>query len=205
MRIFITGTDTNIGKTTVSSWLCLHSGYDYFKPIQTGSIEGRDSEIVEMTTNSKTYPEAYIYPQPVSPHFAAQYQNETIDISTILIPHSNNLIIEGAGGVLVPINKNVLIIDLIKLFATPVILVVSTKLGTINHSLLTIEALRSRNIPILGIIVNGKENIATNETIEFYGKVPILGQLPLLDLVNKETLQNIPLSASLRKIFEVNS
>lgn len=106
--IFITGTGTNIGKTLVSSWLCLHSRYAYFKPIQTGLGEGRDRDTVQQLSEALIYPEAYVYDSPVSPHYAAELENQTIDISSIQLPTHERLIVEGAGGVLVPISHNVL-------------------------------------------------------------------------------------------------
>jgi dethiobiotin synthetase len=201
MKIFITGTDTNIGKTIVSSWLCLHTGYDYFKPIQTGIIEGSDSETVKNLSGSKIHKEAYVFKEPVSPHLAAHLENRSIDSRNIKLPIGDNLIVEGAGGLLVPINKEDLMIDLIKQFAIPVVLVASSRVGTINHTLLSLEALRIRNIEILGIIVNGEINQSNCESIEFYGKAKVLAQLPRLDEISKSKLQSIPLTQELREVL----
>lgn len=114
MRVFITGTDTNIGKTLISSWLCLHTNHTYFKPIQTGSLDETDSKIVSSISKCKTYKEIYLYKHPLSPHLAAYLENEIIDIKKINLPDSEKLIVEGAGGVLVPLNKNDYMIDLIE-------------------------------------------------------------------------------------------
>lgn len=201
MQIFITGTDTNVGKTVVSSWLCLQAGYDYFKPIQTGLNEGRDSVLVSEYSGAYIYTESYCYQAPISPHLAASAEHETIDIQRIQLPPSKNLIIEGAGGVLVPINSNTLMIDLIQQFNVPVILVVASRLGMINHALLSLEALRSRRIPVLGVIVTGEVNDASNRTIEDYGHTSILAQLPLLSHVNKASLSHVPLGSRLSSII----
>jgi dethiobiotin synthetase len=203
MQVFITGTDTNIGKTLVASWLCLHTGYDYFKPIQTGSCEGIDSQTVFLLSGSKIFPEAYVYHEPVSPHLAAKLENQVIDIKNIKLPNSSYLIVEGAGGVLVPINENTLMIDLIKHFNIPVMLVVSARLGTINHTLLSLEALRKRDIDILGVTMIG-DNLHACEAIEFYGKCKVLAQVPTLPEITKEHLKKLPLGITLKEIFEVS-
>ncbi|MGL9725286.1 MAG: dethiobiotin synthase [Wolbachia sp.] len=196
MKIFITGTDTDIGKTTISSWLCLHTGYSYFKPIQTGGILGTDSYQVSNLTNANVYKENFVYKEPLSPHLAAY---DSIDIN---LPKAHNLIIEGAGGVLVPINKTILMVDLIKKLAIPTILVARSTLGTINHTLLSLEALRARNIPILGVILNGLPNQDNLEAIEFYGKTQVLASVPKLQQVDREHLMQTPLSNRLKAILK---
>ncbi|MGL9719189.1 MAG: dethiobiotin synthase, partial [Wolbachia sp.] len=191
---------TNVGKTTISSWLCLHTGYSYFKPIQTGSIFGTDSHQISSLTNTNVYKESFIYKEPLSPHLAASLENGSIDINKINLPKAHNLIIEGAGGVLVPINKTTLMVDLIKKLAISTILVVRSTLGTINHTLLSLEALRARNIPILGVILNGLPNQDNLEAIEFYGKVRVLSSVPKLQQVDREYLMQTPLSNRLKTL-----
>ncbi|WP_341790639.1 dethiobiotin synthase [Rickettsia endosymbiont of Polydrusus tereticollis] len=203
MQVFITGTNTNIGKTLISSWLCLHTGYEYFKPIQTGGYGHTDSWTISHLTGNKIHKEVYIYQEPLSPHLAAMFENEEIDISKIKLPKTKDLIVEGAGGLLVPINRNYLMIDLIKLFSIPVILVASSELGTINHTLLSLEALRSKDIEILGCIVSGKLNQYNCDAIEYYGATKILIQFPYLPEINKEILSKIPLTQNLKQIFRV--
>ena len=203
MRIFITGTNTNIGKTLVCSWLCLHTGYAYFKPIQTGTTEGTDSNLVPKLAGARVYKEAYLYKAPLSPHLAAAMVDEEIDITKIILPAAKNLIIEGAGGLLVPINKKYFIIDLIAQFSIPVILVASMELGTINHTLLSLEALKARNIKILGVICSGKLNQDNVNAIEFYGNTKVLAHLPFQDCINKDRLRRIPLTANLQQIFGI--
>lgn len=199
MQIFVTGTDTDVGKTIISSWLCLHTGYSYFKPIQTGSILGTDSHQVSNLTNANVYKENFVYKRPLSPHLAASLE---INIDRVSLPKTHNLIIEGAGGVLVPINKTTLMVDLIKKLATPTILVARSTLGTINHTLLSLEALRARNIPILGVILNGLPSQDNLEAIEFYGRVRVLASVPKLQQVDREHLMQTPLSNRLKAILE---
>ncbi len=201
MRVFVTGTDTNIGKTVICSWLCLHSGSDYFKPIQTGGCEETDSQTLFALTGNITHKENYLLQAPLSPHLAAKLENKTIDITQITLPSSKRLIVEGAGGLLVPIDENHLMIDLIQLLSIPVILVASARLGTINHTLLSLEALKSRGIETLGVIMNGVKNQDNCDAIEFYGATPILAQIPFLATVDKKSLEKIAFSKSLENLF----
>jgi dethiobiotin synthetase len=203
MQVFIAGTDTNIGKTLISSWLCLHTGYAYFKPIQTGMSEGNDSSLVSTLAGATIYPEKYLYKAPLSPHLAAKLENKNIDINNIKLPEAQNLIVEGAGGLLVPLTQDYLMIDLIKLLAIPVILVASSRLGTINHTLLSLEALRLRDISILGVIVSGKTNQSNCDAIEFYGNIKIIAQIPFLSQFTRNTLSQIPLSQDLMQILGI--
>jgi len=201
MRIFITGTNTNIGKTLVSSWLCAHSDYSYFKPIQTGNIEGNDSATVRELAECFVYKEAYSFKEPLSPHLASSLENTTIDINNITLPSVDNLIIEGAGGVLVPLNKEFKIIDLIEKLKLPTIIVASSALGTINHTLLTLEVLRAREIAVLGVIMSGELNEANKEAIELYGNTKVLACLPFLTSITKDILKEIPLTKELKEIL----
>jgi len=203
MKIFITGTDTDVGKTIVSSWLCLHSGYAYFKPIQTGATLGRDSYRVKQLTDTHVYKEAFLFKAPLSPHLAASMESKQMDINKIQLPKVDHLIIEGAGGVLVPINENMLMVDLIKQFAIPVILVARSTLGTINHTLLTLEALRARNIPVLGIILNGPYHQDNLQTIESYGRTHVLASIPKIAHITQKYLMDIPFSSPLQTIFKL--
>lgn len=203
-RFFITGTDTNVGKTLVSAWFCLNTGYGYFKPIQTGYIEGTDSYFVSKIVESKIYKESYLFKEPISPHLAACHENIVIDITKIRLPKTQYLFVEGAGGLLVPINDRYCMIDLIKQLNIPAILVCHSKLGAINHTLLSLEALRYRSINVCGIIISGEKNQEICDTIEHYGQVEILGHLPFLKKINRETLKKITLSNKLKKIFELH-
>jgi dethiobiotin synthetase len=203
MQVFISGTDTNVGKTLISSWIALHTGFSYFKPIQTGVIEGTDTEVVQGLSLVTTYPETYRYQAPLSPHLAAARENELIQIDKIQLPQKESLIVEGAGGLLVPINDRYLMIDLIKRLNIPVILVARTSLGTINHTLLSLEILRSRQIPILGVIMNGEQNSENSAAISAYGDTCILAEFPRLAQVNQDSLRTINFPDCLRKILQV--
>jgi dethiobiotin synthetase len=206
MRIFVTGTDTNVGKTIISSWLCLHTGYAYCKPIQTGYVNGTDSDTIKQLTSSQVYQESFLYQAPLSPHLAASLENSEININHINIPNNNNIIIEGAGGIFVPINKHLFMIDLIKQINAPVILVARSTLGTINHTLLSLEALRSKNIPILGVILNKTSNQYFQDNlkaIEWYGKTTVLAHIPKLTAINKSSLLKIAFSTQLKTIFDM--
>ena len=203
MKIFITGTDTNVGKTLISSWIALHTGFSYFKPIQTGTRDGSDSLEVQKLCKANIHPEVYAYKEPLSPHLAANLENDMIDIEKIVLPPSRNLIIEGAGGVLVPINDTHLMIDLIKKLGAPVILVARTTLGTINHTLLSLEALRSQNIPVLGVIMNGEKKTQNSNSTELYGRTSVLAEFPKLDSVSMNTLKSVALPQKLKQILEV--
>lgn len=201
MKVFISGTDTNIGKTLISSWLCLHLKFEYFKPIQTGALIDSDSQTVSFLSGAKTYQESYLFREPVSPHIAAKLENQEIDFEKISVPQSNNLIIEGSGGLLVPLNKRYFIIDLIEYFSVPVLLVSHSRLGTINHTLLSIEALRQRRIPLLGIIMIGEENPNNKCSIECYGNTQVVMEMPLLTSVNKESLTKISVPTHLKRLL----
>ena len=166
----------------------LHSGYDYFKPIQTWIEYGTDSLSVKPYCKGIIHKEAYCYNMPLSPHLAAHFANSEIDIDKIDIPDVENLLIEGAGGVLVPINDKFLMVDLIKKIGAPAIIVSRAGLGTINHTLLTIEALRYRDCSMAGVILNNvvdtKQCDDNARAIEHYGNVPVLAQLPKLNCDN---------------------
>lgn len=195
MQIFVTGTDTNVGKTTVSQWLCHHLKYPYFKPVQTGPQEDRDTDrILEMIPGHSCLSELYHFPTPVSPHLAARLSNDVIKKSTLVKPQEDNLIIEGAGGLFVPLNDEMMMIDLIKLWEVPVVLVARSTLGTINHTLLSLMALRQQKIPILGVILNGPLNFENKIAISHYGDVDILAEIPSLEHPYEDHLKSIPMS-----------
>lgn len=207
--VFITGTDTNIGKTIVSSWLAMHWQADYWKPIQAGldtesslgTSVASDSEKVALLAGAWCHPEIYRFKQALSPHLCATLNQTKINFEHFQIPIAERLVIEGAGGVLVPLNANHYVIDLINKFETPVIVVARSTLGTINHTCLTLEALRARNIPIAGVIINGEENEENKKAIEHYGQVKVLAEFPKLEHISPEVLQNIPLPISLHNIL----
>lgn len=168
MKLFITGIGTEVGKTITSAIVTEALEADYWKPVQAGDLDDSDThKIKKYISNTKTkfHDNSYALNTPASPHLAAKLDDITIDIKKIKAPKTkNNLIIEGAGGLLVPLNNNDTIADLIQP-DYKVIVVSRHYLGSINHTLLTIEALKQRNIAIAGIIFNGDENKATEEII----------------------------------------
>lgn len=190
---FITGIGTGIGKTIVSSIVTEKLQADYWKPIQSGDLDQSDSMKVEsLISNSKTviHKEAFRLTQPLSPHLSARLDNIDLSIDKLFTPSTDNaLIIEGAGGLMVPLNDRELLIDYIIALQVEVILVSQNYLGSINHTLLSLELLTSRNVTVKGIIYNGGSNIETERYINQYSSVEILGNIPVLDVITKETIQ----------------
>ena len=191
---FVTGTDTGIGKTVVSAMLTKALNASYWKPIQAGLEEETDTEFVRRTTgfsDSQIIPERYRLNTPMSPHAAADIDDVEISIDDFELPNysTDHLVVEGAGGLLVPINSQDMIIDLISYLDLPVVLVARSTLGTLNHTLLSIEALRRREISIMGVVLNGPEHQSNRETIQHFGDVEILAEINTIDPLNAETLQ----------------
>lgn len=180
MKLFVTGISTDVGKTIASSIIVEALEADYWKPIQAGDVDNSDShKIASYISNIKTkiHPNSYLLNTPASPHFAAKLDGITIDSSQIKEPKTkNNLVIEGAGGIFVPLNNTDCIIDIIKP-DYKVIIVSRHYLGSINHTLLTIEALQNRKINIAGIIFSGDENKATEEIILSKTKINCIGRI----------------------------
>lgn len=180
MKIFITGISTDVGKTIASAIVTQALEADYWKPIQAGDLDNSDShKILKLISNTKStvHENSYKLNTPASPHFAAKMDGITIDINKIIAPiTSNHLVIEGAGGIFVPLNDNNLIIDLIQK-DYKVIVVSRHYLGSINHTLLTIEALQNREIKVAGIIFSGDENKATEEIILKRTGVKMIGRI----------------------------
>lgn len=180
-KIFVTGIGTGVGKTVVSAVLVQALKADYWKPIQTGMEFGTDSERIKLLSNNEKsvfHPERYCFKAPIAPHASAKAENTYIDLDCINLPETNNtLIIEGAGGLLVPLNEKHFMVDLIKKFDAEVVLVVQNYLGSINHTLLTIEAMKNRNLNILGIIISGVESKASEEIILDYSKLKLVGRV----------------------------
>jgi dethiobiotin synthase len=193
--LFVTGTDTGIGKTLLSAVLVAGLNRKYWKPIQTGAVEGTDRErVIEWAgvRPEETHPETYLFDPPVSPHLAAEQKGITIDIDKIRRPAGEApIIIEGAGGVLVPINGTALMVDLIQSLGAPVVVAARTALGTINHTLLTVSALRNRGVEVRGVVMIGKENVDNRRAIERYGSVRVAGAIPWLDVIDRPGLVRV--------------
>ena len=194
---FVTGTDTNVGKTVLSALLVAALEAVYWKPIQTGVVEGTDRESVRKWAEAAedSLPlERYRFDPPVSPHLAAREAKESIALDGLSLPAApaNRMwIVEGAGGVLVPINERELMRDLMKQIGFPVIVAARTALGTINHTLLTLAALRAASIPVCGVVLIGEENIENHRAIEHYGDVAIIGHIPILKKINRAALLDV--------------
>lgn len=186
-QIFVTGIGTNVGKTVVSAILCEALKADYWKPIQSGSIEGTDSDFVKQHTSSTVvHPSAYCFKEPVSPHLAAELENSLIEPEKIAVPATQNtLIIEGAGGIMVPINNESVILDLIVEWQVPVMVVSQNYLGSINHTILTCEMLHAAGVEILGLIFNGEENLSSQYFIENYTNLKVFGRIAQTSKVDK--------------------
>lgn len=189
-RWIITGCGTDVGKTIVSSILATVFKADYWKPIECGDLLNSDSQTVKKLSPSYVHPSAYRFKHSLSPHHAARLEDIAIDCSKIVIPHTNNpLIIETAGGLLVPLNKHTLTIDLFTSWNIPWIVISRHYVGSINHTLLTIEALQKRNLPIVGLIFNGEPNPDTEEAILYFSKLPFLGRVLPERKFTKTTIQ----------------
>jgi dethiobiotin synthetase len=190
--LFVTGIGTGIGKTVVSAVLAEKWKADYWKPVQSGDLDNSDTaQVKSLVSNSKSffYHEAYKLTQPFSPHKSAAIDRITIDPKHIVLPAiNNNLVIEGAGGLMVPLNKQFLMIDLIKKLGCEVVLVTQNYLGSINHTLLSVYALKNENIPIKGIIFNGAKDIYSKEFILEYTGLNLLGHIPQYEKLDKKAI-----------------
>lgn len=188
----VTGTDTEIGKTVFSAALTGATGAYYWKPVQSGLEEDSDSETVMRLgglPRHRIVPEAYRLRAPLSPHRAAEIEDIEIRRQVFELPSVSPLVIEGAGGLMVPLRRDWLIIDLFADWQLPVVLCARTSLGTINHTLLSVEALRLRDMPILGVAFVGDANTDNERTICDMGGVKRLGRLPKLAALDPESLR----------------
>ena len=189
----ITGTDTEIGKTVASAMLTLALQAIYWKPVQSGTEDVTDTLRVRQLTglpDSHFLPEKYVLKNPLSPHRSAELDGVEIDPDTLTLPHTKRtLLVEGAGGLMVPLTRQHLFIDVFAKWQKPVILCARTGLGTINHTLLSIEALKQRGIPLHGLIFIGPDNADNMRTIADFSGVRILGHVPRMEAVNSTTLQ----------------
>ena len=201
MNIFVTGTDTNVGKTVVSAILVLKLDYKYWKPIQCGLDFMSDSEwIQEYVGCDRIQKETYCLRDPLSPHMAARNENREINIQEIMKHFPvDKTIVEGSGGLLVPLNAKEFLIDFIPRENCKILLVARSTLGTINHTLLSIEALRKRNLDLWGVIMVGDKNSNNRDSIERYGETIVLAEIPFIKIINKKNLMKIGNQISLEK------
>lgn len=192
---FVSGIGTDVGKTVVSSVLCELLFANYWKPVQSGELDNTDSMKVERLVSIESFryfPEQFRLNQPLSPHVSAKLDGVHIEASDFIFPEfSGNLIVEGAGGLMVPVNENgLLYCDLASGWKLPTILISRHYLGSINHTLMSVETLRNRNIPILGIIYVGEELPMTEEIIFTKTQLPTLFHVPIFENLNKETISS---------------
>lgn len=193
-QFIIAGIGTEIGKTVVSAILVEALQADYWKPVQSGALDDSDTETVRSLISnsvSQFHPEAYRLSEPLSPHAAAEIDNVRIDLSTIVLPQTSNaLVVELAGGLMVPLNDRELNLDLVQQLGLPILLVSRNYLGSINHTLLSVDACRNRNIPILGIIFNGPTVTSSESFILTYTNIPCLGRIGQETQLTRDVIRN---------------
>ncbi|MCL4116172.1 UNVERIFIED_CONTAM: hypothetical protein GTU68_056017 [Idotea baltica] len=191
-KYFVTGIDTEIGKTVVSAILVQYFNADYWKPVQSGDLHFTDTKKVQQLVSHKNtvfHPETYRLNTPASPHYAAAIDSVTIQPQKFKIPQTSKpLIVEGAGGLMVPLNSNFLIINLIKQLNIPIILVSKNYLGSINHTILSVKALQAKGIVIAGIIFNGEPNEASESAILEHTGERKLFSVPVFEIVDAKNI-----------------
>lgn len=194
---FVTGTDTNVGKTVLSALLVAALDAVYWKPVQTGATQGTDRESVRTwagASEERLLPERYIFDPAVSPHLAAREAGVRIDLDSFEFPDTHagrTWVVEGAGGVMVPLNERELMRDLMRRLGLPVVVAARTALGTINHTLLTLAALRDAHLDVRGVVLIGDENIENRRAIEQFGNIPVIGHIPLLESIHRAELLDV--------------
>jgi len=194
--LFVTGTDTNVGKTLLSALLVAALDAIYWKPIQTGATEGTDRQTVIKLAEipeAQTIPESYCFDPPVSPHLAAESSGVKIDLARIRVPVKVDkpVIVEGAGGILVPINDCESMLDLARHLGFPILIAARAALGTINHTLLTVRALRCAKMSVKGVVMIGSRNKDNERSVEHFGAAPVVGWIPWLDKIGRQTLLQV--------------
>jgi dethiobiotin synthetase len=201
---FVTGTDTNVGKTVVSAWLVHKLNACYWKPVQAGTRPETDSAIVRRLADvppERILPEAYVLREPIAPHEAARRSGITIDMAKLVPPACDRpLVVEGAGGLMVPLTDDAYVIDLATELHLPIVLVSRSTLGTINHTLLSLEAIRRRGLPLAGVVINGPETPHNRAAIERYGQVEVIVEIPWLDAVTPSILMAVEPELDLAKL-----
>jgi dethiobiotin synthetase len=194
---FVTGTDTGVGKTVLSALLVAALDGIYWKPVQTGAIEGTDRNAVHLWAacpEDRLLPERYCFDPPVSPHLAARKAGVRIALDALEFPAllaDRPCIVEGAGGAMVPLNDQDLMVEMMRRLGLPVIVAARTSLGTINHTLLTLAALRGTHLNVRGVVLIGAEDIENRRAIEHYGKVRVIGHIPLLETIHRAALLEV--------------
>lgn len=203
--IVVCGTDTDVGKTVVSAWLVQGLNATYWKPVQSGldggGDRGRVQQLLELPPD-RLLPEAYAFQQPVSPHWAAELDAHPLEPDRLQLPTTTGpLIIETAGGLMVPLTRTWLQLDQLQRWACPIVLVARSGLGTLNHTLLSLEALQHRGLEVIGVILNGPPHADNPATLEQFGKVSVIGHLPPLDPLDAHQLQQQWVQQGLSQVF----
>ncbi len=195
MRLFVTGIGTDVGKTVVAAVLTKAFDATYWKPIQAGLEPLTDAGTVQgLVPNARIHPEAYRLQLPASPHAAAAVEGRTLTLETLLAaqpPTTGPLIVEGAGGVLVPLAPGLLLIDLMVALALPVVVVSRHYLGSLNHTLLTVEVLRARGLPIAGLVFNGPPTPASESFLLDHTGLPLLLRVPEEPTITPEVISRL--------------
>jgi dethiobiotin synthetase len=195
-QLFVTGTNTDIGKTVVSAILVAGLNAHYWKPVQSGIDESSDTEWIREKTGlpeSHFHPETYRLKPYLSPHAAAALDGVKISLDRFEMPatpETETLIVEGAGGIMVPLNEEHFILDLMKKLDIPTLLVADSELGTINHTLLSLEQIRRNGLDVLGVVMNGPRNSGNRKAIEHYGQVSVLAEIEPLPEITPQSLKD---------------
>jgi dethiobiotin synthetase len=208
--LVVAGIGTDVGKTVVSAVLCRTLQADYWKPVASGTEDGPvDHQVMSSLlagTDSKIHPCAYVFRKSLSPHIAAKLDGDEISLERIQVPQTDRpIIIELAGGLAVPLNDSSTNLDLLTVWSFPVVVVSRHYLGSINHTLLTLEALQNRDIPVAGIIFNGEELPDTERIIERLGKVPVWGRIPMLSRVTAQSVSQVRLQITQDATFGLSA
>ncbi len=208
-HFIIVGIHTGIGKTVCSAIMTQALDYDYWKPVQAGDLDASDSLFIKNHISnplSKIHPEAYRLTEPMSPHAAAKIDNTEITLDALQLPMiENGLIVETAGGIMSPLSDRLVVLDLVKHLGLPVVLVTQDYLGSINHTLLSIEILRGANVPILGLVFSGEKVATTRDYIQQYAGLETLLEIPFFERLDRDTLVRfaIYISKDLKRKFKI--
>ena len=194
-KIFVAGTGTGVGKTMVSAILVAGLSARYWRPVQSGLVEKTDTAWVREKTglpSTHFYPETYRFRFPLSPHVAAAKDGIHIDLELMDLPQTpgGHLIVEGAGGIMVPLNEHHLMLDLMKKLQLPILLVAKSGLGTINHTLLSLDLLKNHRLPVLGVVMNGPLNADNRKAIEHFGNTTVCAEIEPLERIDGATLKD---------------
>lgn len=191
--VFVTGTDTGVGKTLAAACLARAWGAWYWKPVQTGLAEeaGDTATVAALAGSDRLIPPRHALAAPLSPLAAAELEGVTIALEDFTLPTRTPLVVEGAGGALAPLTASALMVDLMVRLGLPAVVVARSTLGTINHTLLTLEALRARAVPVVGVILSGPPDAGNRAAIERFGRARVLAELPVLPRIDADAVARL--------------